>query len=424
MYQLTTFPNKLRLLTVPMNHVKSVTVLVMVAAGSRYESAKKAGLSHFLEHMFFKGTKNRPKPEDVTGAIDAVGGEFNAFTSKEHSGYYIKVSSKYLALAVEVLADILLNSTFAQREIQKEKATIIEEINYRADQPTIKVAEEFEALLYGQSNLGRKVIGEKSTLFSLKRGDLVHYLKNRYRSNNLVIGVAGAFYEETLKKLIEEKFSFLKEAKVKSFKKIKSQHKKPGLRLVQRPTEQAHLVLGVPALKREDRDRYKLAVLNAILGGNTSSRLFVELRERRGLAYYIKTETQAYQETGYLAVSAGVDVKRTEEAIKLILSQMAKLKDRAVQEKELKKGQEFLKGGLALDLEDSEAVAGLYTSQALLEKTIKTPEKIFQAIDNVSLEQVKKLAEKLFVPEHLNLALIGPFRREEKFAKLWETAFS
>lgn len=418
MYNLTTLPNQLRLLTIPMPGAQSVTVLVLVAAGSRFEPAAKAGLSHFLEHMFFKGTKKRPRPEQIAETIDALGGEISAYTAKDHAGYFAQVAARHLEIPLELFADILNRSTFPVKEIEKEKGTILEEMKLYEDTPFWLAPRVFGELLYGQSNLGRRIIGTPQTLRDLAQADFKNYLSARYRPNNIVLGVAGRLDPQKVQVLVQKYFGQMAEKTVENFSPVEIKQTRPQVKILHKKTQQAHLILGFRGLAREDPDRYALSIINAVLGANMSSRLFVQVRERRGLAYYIKTGADAYAETGSFAASAGCDLKKVEETVKVILGEFNQLAQKGVTARELAKAKEYLKGKLALELEDSESVAGFYSAQALLEKEIKTPNEIISRFEAVANTHIKQLARKLFISNNLNLALIGPFKNKEKFAKI------
>lgn len=426
-YLKKTLLNGLRLITVPLKGTRSVTVLVSVAAGSRYESKQLNGISHFLEHMFFKGTKKRPTAFDITSLIDSVGGVFNAHTGKESTGFYIKTAAKHLPLSLDVLTDILTSSLFNPQEIEKERGVIIEEINMREDMPMATVSEVFDALLYSPTPLGQRIIGQKENIKRIQRKDFLAYLERFYRPKNMVVTVAGEC--SRLRRPFIQKILSLADSRL-TVRGVPAGHlrrgtysfsqTKPQLKLHYKKTEQAHFCLGVRAFKRIHPDRYVLAVLATILGGNMSSRLFTEVREKRGLAYYIKTDTSRFQETGHLVSQAGVDIGKIQEAIKVILNEYRKManSEGQIANSELKKAKEFLKGRLILALEDSYGVAELYADGELLENKIRTPEEIIKGIEKVTVSDLARVAKKIFLPKNLNLAVIGPYKKEAPFLKL------
>lgn len=420
--------NGLRLLTVPMPQTKSITVLVLVGAGSRYETKEINGLSHFLEHLFFKGTKKRPSAFEISKVIDGIGAEFNAFTSKDHTGFYVKCASQHLELALDVLSDMLLNSKFDKREIEMEKGVIIEEINLYEDTPIKKISDVFEGLLYGDQPLGWQIIGSKENIRKVKRNDFLSYLDNLYRCQNFVLSLSGDESKiQNSQTLVNQYFRNLATGKPKTTHlAVFEQQCQPMVKLQYKKTDQAHLCLGVRGYPINHPDRYILAVLATILGGGMSSRLFIQVRERRGLAYYVRSAVEHYKDAGYFVTQAGVDLNKIEEAIKVILQEYVKITNPTSSRQggttlgagELKKAKECIKGKLTLELEDSRAQAGFYASQELLEEKIETPEEIMRKVDQVTAEDIKRVAKDIFVNQKLNLAIIGPFDREEKFTKI------
>lgn len=431
-YTKSVLPNGLRLITVPMPHVQSATVLILVGAGSRYETKQISGLSHFLEHMAFKGTKKRPNALTIATEIESLGAEFNAFTSKDHTGYYIKAAKQHLPQILDVLSDMLLNSKFDEKEIEREKGVIIEEINLYEDTPSRKIGEIYEELLYGDTPLGWDIAGQAQIIRKIKRQDFLDYTNSLYSPQNAVVVVSGGIKLDKLGQLgqlIEKSLGGWQKREIGSFDKISDKQFKPAVAVVYKKTEQAHLALGARAYNLSHPDRYVLGILGAILGGGMSSRLFIEVRERRGLAYYVHSGGESYADVGHFVTLAGVDLHKIDEAIRVILDEYEKVTNKQsfsanginltnVTNGELTKAKEFLKGRLILDLEDSKSVAGLFGQSELLEKKIKTPEEIMEKIDKVSLDDLERVAKDIFKREKLNLAVIGPFEDKDKFEKL------
>lgn len=418
MYKKTVLKNGLRIITVPMKNTKAVTVLVMVGAGSKYETKENNGLSHFLEHIFFKGTKKKPTTLKIIEPLDKVGGIYNAFTDKECTGYWAKVDSKHLDLALDWVSDIFLNSKMEEREIKKEKGVIIEEMNLYLDTPTAYISDLWEKLLYGNQPAGWLIIGNKENILRFQRKNFLDYLNSHYSAKNTIVCVAGNIES----KLTEQKIR-------KFFKKIKTKTPKPKLKVIERQekprslvhfkkTDQTHLYLGVRGYDMFHSKRFSQAILATILGGFMSSRLFISIRERRGLAYYVRTVSGNSTDTGYLATSAGVDHRNVEKTIGLILKEYRALKNNKISKSELQKAKDNLRGILNLSLEASDAQAAFYAAQELLEDKILTPEEQLKKIDAVSIEDIQEVAKDIFRPEKLNLALIGPFKNKEKFNKL------
>ncbi|MCL5114119.1 MAG: insulinase family protein [Patescibacteria group bacterium] len=421
-YQRTILPNGLRVLTIPMPSFESVTAMAIVAAGSRYETRKNSGISHFLEHMAFKGTEKRPSALDISTLIDGIGGEFNAFTGKETTGYYIKSSSSHVELLLDVLSDMLQNSLLKEDEINKERGVILEEVNLYEDTPARKIGDVYERLLYGDTPMGWDISGEKDVIKKLQRKDFLSYLSSLYSAHNTTVVLAGGISQKKAVSLTEKYFGKMKKFDTLRYNKVVETQKKPALYVKEKKTEQAHISLGVRTIPLSHKDRYPLSVLSAILGGGMSSRLFHEVREKRGLAYYVRSSSDHYKDCGSFASTAGVDPKRVEEAIEVILEQYhgisSGLKQYSISSKELKKAKEFLKGHLVLELEDSKSVAGMYAHQELLEGEIKNPNEIIAQVNKVTVEEVEEVARKYFVNSGLNLAAIGNFPNGQKFEKL------
>lgn len=419
-FQKTTLKNGLRIITIPMEQVKSVSLLIMVGAGSRYETRETNGLSHFLEHMFFKGTKKRPTAFDIFSVIDAVGGEYNAGTAKDYIEFYIKTASSHLDLALDVLTDTLLNSKFEDEEIEREKGVITEEINMREDTPMIKIADVFEKLLYGDSPLGRDIAGKKEVIKKFRRKAFLSYVKNFFLPSNMVITIAGDFKKKKTLEMIGSRFEHLPKSSLPKWKKVEEEQKSPNVLLRHKKTDQAHFCLGVRAYPLGHKTWYTMAVLNTILGETASSRLHTEVREKRGLAYYVRSGRQSYKDVGYWVTQAGVDVGKLGEAVKVILAELVKIKGRKIKikDEELARAKEHLKGRLILSLENSGAVASLYGEQELLEGKIRAPKQIITRLDKVTVEDVQEAAQEIFTPERLNLAVIGPYKDEAQFANL------
>ncbi len=420
MYHKYTLSNNLRVVLTPLSQLKSATAIVFVGAGSRYENKNNNGISHFLEHMAFKGTVKRPNAFEISSIVDGIGGEFNAFTSKENTGYYIKASSSHLKLVLDVLADMTQNSKFEVAEIEKERGVIIEEINMYEDSPQRKVSEVYESLVWGDQPLGWDISGNKEVIRKLKRSEFLDYFGKHYRPNNIVISIAGNLEKQETLELVRDYFGKMKTEKVPQFLKVKENQTKPKVDVKYKKTDQAHLCLGARTFRFDHPDRFKLGVLNAILGGGMSSRLFINVRERRGLAYYIHSSIESYQDTGTLVAQAGADLARIEDCVKVILEELAKISSSKIEENELNKAKQYIKGRITLELEDTRNVAWNFGSQELLEKRIRTPEEIFKEVDKVSATDLQKLSQDLFVNNKLNLAVIGPFKERNKFERIFK----
>lgn len=407
--------NNLKVLSASMPAVKSATVLLLVKAGSRYETKNLNGIAHFAEHMFFKGTEKRPTALEIASLIDGLGAEFNAFTSKEYTGFYIKAASSHLELVTEVLSDMLLNSKFDQTEIDRERNVIGEELRMYLDTPMRYVGDIYEELLYGDQPLGWDTVGTLESLANINREDFLAYNSKYYLGPNMLFAIGGDVTQERAKELGEKYFSALPDKASPTFPAVKFSQDKPALKLFEKTSEQAHLALGVRSFAQGNPDRYKLSVLNAILGSSMSSRLFIQLRERRGLAYYVRSGMDEYHDAGSFSAQAGVEPKNINEAIKVVLHEFGNITSSIVEEKELTKAKESIKGRLILELEDSRDVATMYSLQQLLENKVRTPEEIIKEIDKVTSEDIQTVAKKIFTNKGLNLAIIGPFKDEGQF---------
>ena len=418
MYQKTTLKNGLRIITVPMKSTKAVTILVLVGTGSKYETKDINGISHFLEHMFFKGTKKRPTWMEVNETIDRIGGIQNAFTMKDCTGLYVVLDSEHIDLGLDWISDIYLNSQFPEKEIQKEKRVIIEEINFRRDTPIDNIWDVWEELLYGNQPAGWLLIGTKQSVSKIRRKDFSEYLKSHYCAGNTIVCAAGNINAKIVEQKIKKYFKRINTFIPASKQKVIESQKNSKVLLEPKKTDQTHLAVGVRAYNNSHPQKYTLAILAKILGGMFSARLLAEIREKQGLAYYIYTYADANPDTGYLATFAGIDSQNIEKAIKIILKEYKKLKQKKVGKRELQKAKDNIKGKMVLRLESSSSQASFYTDQELLEDKVLTPEELFKKIDAVTADDILKVAQDIFQPQKLNLALIGPFKNKERFQKL------
>ncbi|MGB2791086.1 MAG: pitrilysin family protein [Candidatus Moraniibacteriota bacterium] len=417
-YEKIVLPNGLRVILAPMKEAETVTVLITTATGSRYEAKKEGGLSHFLEHMFFKGTKKRPTALSISEELDAVGGEYNAFTSKDRTAYYAKVDKKHAEMALDIVSDIFLNSTLPAEEIDRERGPILQELNMYEDTPVRHVGDVFEMLLYGEHPLGRDIIGTRENIKSFKRSEFIRYLNRAYVASNVVVGIAGNFDATWAKEIIERSFADMRTGKNPERKKITEKQKAPAVLLQSKKTDQTHFILGVRTFDFFHADRYTLAVLSTILGGGMSSRLFMAVRERRGLAYSVHTGTDAYHDAGYLSTQCGVEHGNLEKTIAVILEEYKRIATEAVPEKELLKAKEHIKGSMAMHLESSDDIVGYLVDQEVLKGEIVLPENRYAKIDAVTSADVRRVAEMIFRSDRLNLAIIGPQKSAKKLEKM------
>ena len=407
--------NNIDVVSFLMPFTETVTVLTLVKIGSRYEEERLQGISHFLEHLFFKGTKKRPTTIEIAHELDNMGAEFNAFTSKEYTGFYITAASKYIDVVLDILSDILLNSLFKEEEIQKERGAVIEEMNMFQDTPMRYIGDVFEELLYGNTPLGRKVIGAKKTLNNMKRDDFINYFKENYNSQNIVISIAGKFENLNLEKFLGN----IKRGKKSEYEKYTDNQKIPQVFIMDKKTDQAQVAIGYKTFSVFDKRRTILDVLATILGGGMSSRLFTEVRERRGLCYFVRTFAEHYLDQGYIGTFSGVTLSKIDKAIKIILQEHKKIIKYEISPKELNKAKEYIKGKFLLSAEGSYDIAHFIGMEKLILDRVISIEDYFKEIQSVTTSAIKKIAQEIFIPEQLNLAIIGPFKNEEnRFQKL------
>lgn len=417
MIKKTTLKNGLRIITIPQKNIQSAVVLVLVGTGSKYESRKENGISHFLEHMFFKGTKKRPNTLKIAETLDSVGGSYNAFTSEEVTGYWAKVNYENFDLALDWVSDILLNTQIKSKDLEKEKGVILEEINMYLDLPMSYVSMLWDKLLYGDQPAGRSILGSKTNITNFKRADFIRYRDEHYLASNTVVCVAGNI-PKTAEKSVINYFKDIKTG-ITPLKEVVDDKQEKAKALIHfKKTDQTHLCLGVRGYNLFQKERYAQDLLAVILGGNMSSRLFMSVREKQGLAYYIRTSSDKNSDTGSLVTQAGVDNKNTEKAIISILKEYKELRTKKVSHKELQKAKDYSKGTFSLSLESSNAQASFYAGQEILTRKIVSPKEYIKKIDSVTISDIQKVAKNIFQPEKLNLALIGPFKDKDKFNKL------
>ncbi|MFH0951957.1 MAG: pitrilysin family protein [Patescibacteria group bacterium] len=409
MFKKTELDNGTRLILAPRQETEAVTFLVLFGVGSRYEQKKINGVSHFLEHLVFKGTKKRPNTLDIVKELDGVGAEYNAFTGKDHTGYYVKVDARHIDLAIDIISDIIHNSLFDPKEIERERQVIVEEINMYEDNPMMYMEDLFEQVLYGANSLGRTIAGPRETVLNIKRADIVKHHEKFYRPDNTVIAVAGKLSERSLQKKINRAFS--KKAvkgKLSQYTEYKKFPKNSRVSVMKKKTEQIQLAIGFPGFSYGSQWLYPSMVLATILGGNMSSRLFIRIRERMGLCYFIKADLSPYQDTGSFYIRAGLAKDKIDEAIQAIWQELTRVKDKKVTSVELSRAKEYLSGKLLLSLEDSDAVAQWLGRQMILTGKIETTEEKLRRIRKVTREEVYTTARKIFKQSAMALAIIGP----------------
>ncbi len=418
MYKKTTLDNGLKIITVPRTETKAVTVLVLVGTGSKYETKENNGISHFLEHMFFKGTEKRPTTLEISEPLDRVGGIFNAFTSEEYTGYWAKAQAEKFDLALDVIADIFNNSKLDEKEIEKERGVIIEEINMYYDNPMSNVALLWNELLYGDQPAGWDIAGPKENVLRFKRKDFKSYMDSQYTAENTVVCIAGNIDEKEAIKKVTEHFSKVRTGKIKDKVEVVEDQLVQEVSVRYKDTDQTHLLLGFRGVSLFSEDKYNQRILASILGGMMSSRMFLNVREKQGLGYYISTSSETDTDTGFIVTRAGVDNKRVKLAITAILNEYKSIIDGGIPENELQKAKDNIKGRMILTFEASDVEASFYGIQELLQSDTITPEEIYKKIEAVTVDDVINFAKQTFKNNKLNLALVGPFKDKAEFEKI------
>jgi len=419
MFKKATLTNGLRIITAPMQGTNTVTVLVLCGTGSDYESKDINGISHFLEHMFFKGTKKRPEAETISQELDGMGAVYNAFTSHELTGYFIKAGKSYNGQALEILADIYKNSLLSADEIEKEKQVIIEEYHKDLDTPTIYVWWIWESLLYGDQPAGWDVIGEEKVIRSLRRDNFTDYFFHQYVASNTAIIVAGNFDEGKVIRDVGFLFGDLRsDPPVRTKPSVMEEQKAPSLKVHYKETDQTHLVIGFRGYGAGHPRRFMAEVLATILGGGMSSRMFVQIREKMGLAYTVWTSYEEYSNRGFLTTYSGVSHENSEKTLKAVLDEYKKILDHRVSGAELKKVKDYIHGTTLIGLEQSNAVASFVGTEEMVTGSPMTVDEVFAKLEAVTLEDVYETAKEIMAPERLNLAVIGPFKDGMPFQKL------
>jgi len=415
-FERRTLDNGLRVVTANVDQAQSVTCMVMLAAGSRYETRETNGIAHFAEHMFFKGTERRPTAKDIAGEIDSIGAEFNAFTGKEYTGYYVKCAAEHRDVALDVLVDMLRHSKFDPDEIEREKGVIVEELNMYYDTPRDFIGGVYENLLYGDQPLGWDIIGRKETVRGATRDTFMDYIGHWYKPSRMVVGVGGKI-GDGLTERIDELLGDLEPAETGEPDPV-APHQNGRVSVHTKQSDQAHISLGVPSYPLLHPDRYALQLLATILGGGMSSRLFSEVRERRGLAYYVFGLNHSYTDAGSLYSQAGVDINRIDEAVSTVAAELKKVARESIPAEELEKARNFSKGRFVLQLESPQGLIMFGLRKEVLEEGAQDPEDVLAALDRVTGDDVARVAQDLIDEKRLRLAVIGPFDDADRFEQL------
>jgi predicted Zn-dependent peptidase len=417
-YTKTVLENGLRVITVPMKDNPTVTVLMLVEAGSKYETKEKNGISHFLEHMCFKGTTKRPSNNDISLELDNIGSHYNAFTSQEITGYYAKAQYIHIDKLLDIVSDMYLNPLLPEIEIEKEKGVIIEEINMREDIPQYKVQNLITELVYGDQPAGWDIAGPKENIKKMTREDFVNYRNKFYVAGASTIVISGNFDEAKILEDVKNIFSIMPK-KEKGIKEVvKESQLKPQIALFKKETDQTHMVLGVRTFNLYDKRDRVMDILVGVLDAGMSSRLFKKLRDEMGVCYYVGAGQDASTDTGFFSVSAGVDSSRVKEVISVILEELKKLKTELVSPEELQKVKQNIAGTMYLGLESSDSLAKFYGGQEIINDKIRTPEEKKAELDGVTALEVMSLAQEIFIDKSLNLAIVGRFEDKADFENI------
>ncbi|MDO8555424.1 MAG: pitrilysin family protein [bacterium] len=427
-FQKKVLDNGLRVILAPMSNVDASTLMVLVNVGSRYERKQINGISHFLEHLVFKGTKSRPEPGQIHKDLDRIGAAHNAFTSKETTGFWVKSASRDFDVGLDIIFDILLEPVFKNEEIEKERGVILQEISMYEDEPRRKVLDVLEGALYGDQPVGWDIAGSKESVSSINKEDITKYHDANYLSENMIVVAAGNLEPSATYKKIEKFFGKVKNGKNQDSLKTEIFQKSPNVEIIKKDSDQTHLAMGIRAYDMFNEKRYALNLLSVILGGNFSSRLVMEIREKLGLAYYVYSFGDQYTDCGYLGIGAGIAHNELSGVVKKIIEVIKDIKKNGVTAQELQDAKSFIRGQMAMRLETSDEVASFCSDQEIFYKKIIQPEEIIQKIENVSQDDILKVAAEVFVPETINLAVIGkqekPKEQELFFKDLFQKSFA
>jgi len=418
MYKIKSLDNGLRLITAPMRGTKTATILIMVKTGSKYETRENNGISHFLEHMFFKGTAQRPNTLVLSGELDEIGGVYNAFTGKEYTGFWVKTDASMIGKATEIVGDMLFASKFARSEIEREKGVIIEEMNMYLDNPLMRIGDVFEECLYGDQPAGWDTLGIKENIRRFSRRDFLEYFRRQYDRERIFACFAGDITGRRAETLAAKHFSGRSASNWRDKEPVIEKQSGPKAKVEYKKTDQAHLALGVRAFANGHKDKHIARIMAVLLGGSMSSRLFISLRERQGLAYYVHSDAEFYSDSGYLTTQAGVPVDRIERAIATIQAEYIKLKKKAVNRRELARVKDMIRGRLVIQMEASDNIASWYAKQAIQDEKILSPEAYLKLLQKITPEDLKRVAREIFTEDRLNLAVIGPYKNGKQFRKL------
>ncbi len=422
-YEKKVLNNGLRVIVSPMENIEATTLLVLVGVGSRYETKKINGISHFLEHMFFNGTKSRSKPGQVYKELNKIGATHNAFTAKEETCFWVKSSTKDFDISLDIVSDILLEPLFNEKEIEKERNVIAQELNMIEDDPPRRIASVLENIVYGDQPVSWDVIGTKKTINNIQRTDIIRYKSDNYLSKNMVVIAAGNIDKKEAFKKIEKFFGRIRKGINKSPKKTKISQKTPQIKIIKKDSDQTHFALAFRGYDMFDEKRYILNLLSIILGGNSSSKLFTEIREKLGLAYYVYSWGDQYNDCGYLGMAAGIPHEKIEKVISKIAEIVKEIKEKGVSQKDLDLAKGFIRGQMALNFETSDEIASFIAGQELFYKKILQPEEVLKKIEKINKNDILRIGREIFKPSRVNLAVIGQQEDSKRNEELYKKIF-
>lgn len=418
MFKIYTLPNGLRVILAPKHETNAVSLLVIAKVGSRSEVPAEQGIAHFLEHLMFKGTKRRPNTQIISQELDAIGADYNAYTAKDHTAYYIKASAAHLDLVADMLSDMLMASIFAPEELERERGTILEEINMYEDNPMAKVGDLFEEDMFGKNtSLGHHVIGTPKYIKAISQKQIVAYWKKHYQAVNMVVALSGKFNNAKALALLKKKFGAIKRGQLNRVKPVGKFGQSVKLVAHHKATNQGHLILGFPGISYTNKNREALSLLAIILGGNMSSRLFINVRERLGLCYFIRAGLETYEDAGAFVIQAGLDLTKVDKALEAISRELKDIKQNGVKADELNKAKQYVKGKTDLGLEESLDVASFFAKQALFYKKIQTPEQSLAKVMAVKINDIQRVANEILDRKKLHIATLAPFKDIKHFTK-------
>lgn len=417
-HQRTVLKNGIRIISSNMPQMRSVATTVYIKAGSRYESKKINGISHFLEHMLFKGTKKYPQQADIARSIEGIGGQLNAWTDQDHTAYWNLLPAKFGKVGLEVLSEMLFNSILDESAIDRERGVILEEINRQFDDPSTHVFELLINLMWPDQPLGWPVIGNKDNIKNIKRKDFVDYMDLLYQGKTIVVSVAGNIEHNEVVSVVEKLFLPKTSGELIVPIGVKNEQKLPRVNIYYKKTDQAHLAIGVHGLANSDPDKYAWSLMNVILGQGMSSRLFLNIREEKGLAYHISSGIDTYEDTGMLYVHAGLNLQKLNDAIEAICGEFQVMRDKPVDEGELRRAKDYTIGSINLSMDDTDSVSSWFGRQELLMKQVLTSEQVIEKIEKVTIADIQNIAKHVFCDKNINLSVIAPVKNSGQFESL------